>query len=70
MGEVLTVKVRKIGSSAGVLIPKERLDEMHYKVGEEIKIAILPKVKNLSGFGMAKGFTIPFVRDKKVRKFK
>ncbi|MDO8642571.1 MAG: hypothetical protein Q7R76_03200 [Candidatus Woesearchaeota archaeon] len=69
MAELLTVKVRKIGTSLGVLLPKKQLEAANVNAGDELEIAILPHKKDLSGFGMAKGFMLPFVRDKKDRAF-
>lgn len=67
--ETVHVKLRKIGTSVGVIIPKEQLREAEANVGDEIEIAILPHKKDFSLFGIANGFTEPFVRDKKVRSF-
>lgn len=69
MAELFKVKVRRIGTSLGVLLPQERLKEAEIGEGEELEIAILPHVKDLSGFGMARNFKIPFKRDKKDRQF-
>ena len=70
MGELFKAKLRKIGTSTGVLIPQERLIEIDANIGDEIELAILPHKKDTSGFGIAKKFTIAFTRDKKVRSFK
>lgn len=35
-------KVIKIGSSAGVTIPKKQLDELGISVGDEVKLTIEP----------------------------
>jgi hypothetical protein len=67
MVELLSVKLRRIGSSLGIIIPKDKLEGV--KEGETVEIALIPKHKDLSGFGMAKGFK-PFVRDKTMRDFK
>lgn len=67
MAELLKVKVRKIGTSLGVLLPQDRLHRAQVTEGEELEIAILPHTKDLSGFGWAKNFHVPFVRDKKRR---
>lgn len=69
MAELFTAKVRKIGTSLGVLLPKEQLRDADVNEGDELEIAILPHKKDLSGFGMAKGCTVPFIRDKKERSF-
>jgi len=68
MAQTFTIKVRQIGTSAGVLLPKEQLQEADVKVGDEIEVAILPHKKDFSGFGIAKKFT-PFKRDKTTREF-
>ncbi len=70
MTDVFKSKIRPLGSSACVLIPKEQLEAEGLKIGDEIDVAILPHKKDFSGFGMAKNFKIPFIRDKKVREFK
>ena len=69
--DVFKSKIRPLGSSACVLIPKHRLEEDGLKIGDEIEVAILrhrnPKeIDEL--FGIAKGAK-PFERDKSVREF-
>ena len=66
---VFITKIRKIGSSAGVLIPQDELYQTQTHIGDTVKIAILPKKKDFSGFGFAKNARVPFKRDKKVRDF-
>jgi len=39
----MTQKIIKIGSSAGVTIPKKQLDELGLRVGDEVQIDIKPK---------------------------
>jgi antitoxin component of MazEF toxin-antitoxin module len=39
----MTQKIIKIGSSAGVTIPKKQLQELGLAIGDEIDIAIKPK---------------------------
>jgi antitoxin component of MazEF toxin-antitoxin module len=58
------VKVRRIGTSLGVLIPKKLIKNKRIKVGEEIEIALLKKRKDLitKFFGIAKGAR-PFRRE-------
>ena len=70
MVKIMKLKLRSIGSSAGVIIPQENLIEAGVKVGDEVEIVILSKKKDLSGFGMGKDFKIPFEREKKDREFK
>ncbi len=60
------VKVRKVGTSLGVLIPKELAGENEIKEGEEIEVSLLKKrrigeIEKM--FGIAKG-TKPFKRDR------
>lgn len=64
MGTVFKVKIRKIGTSLGVLIPKQIIDEGSLKVGEEVEIDILKRRKDLidRALGMARGAK-PFVRE-------
>ena len=70
MPEVMKVKLRKIGSSVGVLLPKEALDQAGAKVGDEIEIAMfrhydIHELRRLQK--IAKEFKEPFVRDKSSR---
>ena len=64
METVFKVKVRRIGSSLGVLIPKRMIDKKKIKEGEEIEISLLKRRKELiaKAFGIAKGAG-PFERD-------
>jgi antitoxin component of MazEF toxin-antitoxin module len=68
MERVVKVKVRKIGTSLGVLIPKKFIEESSVKEGEEIEIALLKRKKELVNrfFGMARGAK-HFHRDKEDR---
>ncbi len=54
----MKTKIRKIGTSYGVLIPKRILLENSMKNGEEVEIALLKK-RNIAliekAFGIAKG---------------
>lgn len=65
MGEVIKVKVRKIGTSLGVLIPKRVIETMAIKEGQEVEIALLERrlelIEKLAGSVKSKR---PFVRDK------
>ncbi len=45
MSELFIAKVRKVGSSLGILIPKELADLIKIKEGEEVEIGILKKRK-------------------------
>lgn len=67
--KVVDVKLRRIGTSVGVLIPKEVLDEGHYKVGDKIELTIW---KRPSKQEIARAFGSmprlgPFKREKKDR---
>jgi antitoxin component of MazEF toxin-antitoxin module len=57
METVFKVKIRRIGTSLGVLIPKRLITEKSIKEGEEVEIALLKKRKDLIAkvFGIAKG---------------
>jgi len=66
MVRAFKVKVRKIGTSAGVLISRDRLAEAQVGIGEEVEVVILSHKPDFSAFGIAKGFR-PFKRDKKIR---
>lgn len=65
--EVFESKVRQVGTSFGVLIPKEVLKEDKIKKNQEVKVAIITKDLSLleKEFGSTK--TGPFVRDHKDR---
>ncbi len=45
MSEVFKTKIRRVGTSLGVLIPKKLIKENKIKLGEEIEIALLKKQK-------------------------
>lgn len=45
-----TQKIIKIGTSAGVTIPKKQLEEMSVTVGDEIELVIKPKNSKLRNF--------------------
>ena len=51
------MKIRRIGTSLGVLIPKQLIADKSIKEGEEVEIALLKKRKDLiaKAFGIAKG---------------
>lgn len=76
MGYVFPVKLRKVGSSVGLIVPKEHLDELGVGAGDEVDVSLL-KHRNWDeimrevehSFGIAKHVRTPFVRDKKVREF-
>lgn len=72
MSNIFISKIRPIGSSACVLVPKDQLEEQGLKIGDDIEVVLLkhrdPKeIEEV--FGMAKHFTKPFKRDKKTREF-
>ena len=56
-----TVELKKWGNSLGVIIPKDKIDELSLSEHDIIDIDIMKKEK-ISGFGIAKG-KIPFTRD-------
>ncbi len=66
MGEAVDLKLRKIGTSVGVIFPKKILENENLKEGEYITVAILKKDLNLidESFGMFKGARVPFERDR------
>ncbi|MBI5060921.1 MAG: AbrB/MazE/SpoVT family DNA-binding domain-containing protein [Candidatus Aenigmarchaeota archaeon] len=68
MGEIFKAKVREVGTSLGVLIPKGVAKEMKIKKGEEIEISILKKNIRLisESFGIARGAK-PFEREHRDR---
>lgn len=64
MDTIFKVKIRRIGTSLGVLIPKQLIKNKKIKVGEEVEIALLKRRKGLiaKAFGITKG-SGPFVRE-------
>lgn len=69
MPELFKAKVRKVGTSLGVLIPKDIAERQKIKEGEEVEVGLL-KARRVGAvlklFGSAKG-TKPFVRDRSDR---
>ena len=66
MPELFKTKVRKVGTSLGVLIPSEFIEKEKIKEGEEVEVEVLKKRKLeevLRMFGTAKG-TKPFERNR------
>ena len=66
MAELFKGKVRRVGTSLGVLIPADVVREEELKEGEEIELSILRRRnldKLLRLMGTAKGAK-PFVRDR------
>lgn len=71
MPELVKAKLRRIGSSVGVLIPQENIKALGVGVGDEIEVALLrhrSKREIELMFGIAKKAE-PFVRDKTTREF-
>jgi len=66
MPELFKAKVRKVGTSLGILIPKEVIEKQKIKEGEEVEVGLLKQRKLeevLRSIGTAKG-TKPFERDR------
>ena len=61
--EVFESKVRQVGSSFGVLIPKEAVEEAGIKKNQDVKVAIIMKDLSLleKEFGSVR--TRPFARE-------
>lgn len=58
MPRLFKVKVRKVGTSLGVLIPRELVQEQKIKEGEEVEVGLLKenRLKLIEkAFGVAKG---------------
>lgn len=70
MTEIFKTKVRNVGTSLGVLLPKEVIREEGIKEGEEIEISILKKNLDLinRSFGIDRGAK-KFERDHTDREF-
>ena len=56
-----TVELKKWGNSLGIIIPKDKIDELRLSEHDFIDIDIAKKEK-INGFGIARGKT-PFIRD-------
>lgn len=67
--KTFTAKVRPIGTSLGILLPKEIAKESKIKKGERIEVSILKRDLRLlrKAFGIAKG-TSKFERERIERK--
>ena len=66
MSELFKAKVRRVGTSLGVLIPKGVIAQEKIKTGQEIELSLLKKRKLEEVWkliGTAKG-TKPFERDR------
>ena len=70
MSELFKTKLRKIGTSAGLLVPKVIIEEEKLKIGQEIEVVLFKKKKleDIEAmidkmFGVAKGAK-PFERDR------
>lgn len=48
--ESMAQKVIKIGTSAGVTIPKKQLEELGLKIGDEVEVKIKLKADKLQSF--------------------
>ena len=58
MPEVVEVKLRRIGTSLGVLLPKRVIEEEHLKEGSKVDISILKRQRRKlldKYFGITKG---------------
>ena len=66
MTEIIEAKIRKVGTSLGVLIPKKMLAEGNFKEGQTVSISLFKKNMKLinESFGLARGVKIPFERDR------
>ncbi len=66
MSDLFKAKVRKVGTSLGVLIPKQVIEEEEIKEGQEVELSLLKRRKLEEVWkliGTAKG-TKPFERDR------
>ena len=66
MSDLFKAKVRKVGTSLGVLIPKQVIEEGEIKEGQEVELSLLKRRKLEEVWkliGTAKG-TKPFERDR------
>ncbi len=67
---VFEAKIRQVGTSLGVLLPKKIIEQNRLENGEVVQIAVMKKNLALleKAFGSAKGAK-PFKRDRKDRVF-
>ncbi len=66
MPELFKAKVRRVGTSLGVLIPKEFAEQEKIKEGEMVDVGLLKENRSKlieKAFGSAKGAK-PFIRDR------
>ncbi|HLD33703.1 MAG TPA: AbrB/MazE/SpoVT family DNA-binding domain-containing protein [Candidatus Nanoarchaeia archaeon] len=71
MPEMFKSKIRKIGSSYGLIVPKKYLVELHIEEGEEVEVGLL-KERRLTEIEKACGITKgakPFIRNRQDREF-
>jgi len=69
MGEVFKAKVRSVGTSLGILIPKSIAMKDEIKIDEEVEVALLKRIRLElieRAFGLAKG-SRPFKREHRDR---
>lgn len=69
--ELFQARLRRVGNSLSVLVPKKALDELHVGEGDEVEVALLPiasdRRKRLGQFiGSVPGLG-PFKRERKDR---
>lgn len=69
--EVFTGRLRRVGNSLSILVPKKALDDLHVGEGDEVDVALMPnrdeRRKRLDRFiGSAPGLA-PFQRERKDR---
>ncbi len=63
---VFRAKIRKVGTSFGILIPKELIREQKLHEGQDVDVSLLKRKdleQVLKGFGAARGAK-PFRRDR------
>ena len=46
--QTFTGRLRPVGNSLGILLPKKALDELRMREGDEIEVALLPALKDRS----------------------
>ncbi len=72
MENMFSAKVRQVGTSLGVLIPKEAIAAEEVQAGEVVQVSILKQKRDLRDilrlFGGAKGAK-PFIREHADREF-
>lgn len=69
--ELFHGRLRRVGNSLSILVPKRTLDELHVGEGDEVEVALMPiasqrRHRLLAALGSAPGLA-PFQRERQDR---